>query len=128
MVDVIYEGFFLDEPLKGSLDKVVINQHITTNFRPYCPKKDMYGLKGKFEVIGYANDGKNEGYLVRPYSLWSSALCGKIKTPHITLSVSEKGKPVDTAKLKFRPCERKVVTATFGAFTPQGLLLKGGEV
>lgn len=55
-------------------------------------------------VVGYANDGRNEGFQV----VLSDALlsmCHGAATPHITISVAEDGKPIDTGALRFRPIE-----------------------
>ena len=89
---------------------------------------------GKFNVIGYGNDGKNEGLLVELVSVEIPdindifcdvhemyLLAKSIPVPHITLSVSKDGKPVDTGKLNFDqpiPDEFKdqIIIGTFGGF------------
>lgn len=55
------------------------------------------------EIIGYANDGLNEGYEVRlpdnlPY--FNKA------TPHITISTSKKSKPVKTGYMNFQSIDK----------------------
>jgi len=128
--NVIYEGFFISG-LEGSLDKLVKNQHITTDFRPENPHPELYGEKAFFIVTGYGNDGENEGLSVELYGETKEhlkeqlrELYEKIPVPHITLSVSEEGKPVNTSRLVFsgEKFKGRVLSATFGAFNGQGVI------
>ena len=48
-----------------------------------------------------------------------SALMNQIEVPHITLSVSETGEPVNTRFLEFRPIEPICLTAVFGGYTKE---------
>lgn len=60
------------------------------------------------EVIGYGADDDNEGLLVRLKSA-NPKLQKKfeeIEKPHITLSISQKGKAVNTRFLDFKPIEK----------------------
>lgn len=120
----IYEGFFFENEFSGnqfvgSLDRTIKNQHITTAFKPEVPNADLYGEYADFQIIGYGNDGKNEGFevkLVRCDNIDLVNIYDKIAVPHITVSVSKDGKPVDTAKLKFHGFYGKTITLKFGAF------------
>lgn len=100
--DVQYMGIFTDYPLGGRLFREIENQHITLAFRPDEEKfKELLnyvGTKQAFEIKGYGNDGKNEGLLVE---LKSPIPYYGAEQQHITLSVSQDGKPVDTAFLEF---------------------------
>jgi hypothetical protein len=125
MNTVVYEGFFIECPLKSSLEKDIADKHITTEFRPVKSHPELYGTKATFRIIGYGNDGTNEGYKVSLLSVCAPkeqeeqlrAIYDKVKVPHITLSVSANGKPVNTGKLDFSlPCEKKVVEAVFDGF------------
>ena len=116
---VVYEGFFCDTPLKGSLEKDILFKHITTEFKPRVSHSELYGKEATFSIKGYGCDGKNEGYLVELAECDDEELVQlftKIAVPHITLSVSAAGKPVDTAKLSFAGVEPITVKARFGGY------------
>ena len=121
----VYEGFFIRETLPHKLAKDIEYKHITTAFRPNHVHEDLYGTEAKFMIIGYGNDGKNEGYLVKLVSCESQVLIdlfNNISIPHITLSTSIEGKPVDTANIQFTPYDGGVVTAIFGGFLGKPVL------
>lgn len=116
---MIYEGFFIQNKLQGILEKDIVNKHITTEFRPKKTHKELYGKTATFNVIGYGNNDVNEGFKVEMVSCENKALrelFNNIPVPHITLSTSATGKPVDTAKLDFQPVNRQTVTGKFGGF------------
>ena len=100
--DARYVGVFTTYSLGGCLEKGIPDQHITMAYRPDPDKfKEVLPFVGTtqhFEVIGYGNDGKNEGFLVE---LKSHVPYYGAEQQHITLSVSQDGKPVDTFKLDF---------------------------
>lgn len=115
---VVYEGFFFKN-LGGMLKSVVEHQHMTTQFMPTFYHTIMYGKKAKFKVVGYANDGKNEGLKIVMIEGDEKmrALYGLAPNPHITLSVSEEGKPIDTGDLNFYEIENgPVLEGVFGGF------------
>lgn len=123
----IYEGFFVKEDLPSKLAKNIEYKHITTEFKPAHPHEDLYGITAKFAIIGYGNDDKNEGYLVKLVSCESDELVelfNSISVPHITLSTSTSidGKPVNTKNLEFKPFDGDVITATFGGFLGKPVL------
>lgn len=121
----VYEGFFIRETLPHKLAKDVEYKHITTAFRPYYVHEELYGTEAKFMITGYGNDGVNEGYLVKLVSCESQELIdlfNNISVPHITLSTSIEGKPVDTANIQFTPYDGGVVTAIFGGFLGKPVL------
>ena len=124
---IIYEGaFFNSEDLKKALGveefelaREIKNPHVTFVFRPEKPASHLYGEKVRFKVIGYACDGKNEGVAVKLISSSKEIeeLYENIAVPHITLSVSKDGKPVDTGRLTFHPYEGPEIEGTFLPFT-----------
>ena len=81
--------------------------HITFEYKPSCVDTKLFGTKICVEIIGYGNNGENEGVLVIPKcdNEEISKVLSTIKTPHITLSVSECGKPVNTRYLTFNAVE-----------------------
>ena len=109
------------------LANTIENPHITFSFKPAQVDEKIFGLPMKFEVVGYACDGHNQGLQVRAVTLPKRVReeFDKITNPHITISVSENGKPVDTGKLKFMPIENPFyITGKYGAYTSEGVLTK----
>lgn len=122
---VIYEALFLKHEFEGLLEHQVEKQHVTTAFRPETAHAALYGQKATFRVVGYGNNGINEGFLVKLESCDSDTLrnlISKVKVPHITLSVSDGGRPVDTARLTFESVDGPLVETVFGGF------MEGGEI
>lgn len=102
----MYYGIFFKTLVKGVLEKDILDKHITCVFKPSAEQeKVMKAYLGKeyaVKVVGYANDGKNEGLLCEPVDSFPYYGANKM---HITLSVSKEGKPVNTAFLDFKPIE-----------------------
>lgn len=87
------------EPLENEIRK----PHITFGFNQEPEPEFGHGKPMRnIQIIGYANDGVNEGVLVRIPENKRKYYHGA-ETMHITLSTSRNGKPVDTAKLDFKP-------------------------
>lgn len=113
---IIYWGLFLKNDMTGSLTRDVKHQHVTFAFKPHCIPSHLFGTQCNVTVIGYANDGENEGYLVEiPNAL--KTFYENDAPPHITISISETGKPVNTGKLHFKPCARRTIQCVIGGFT-----------
>lgn len=95
--------FFNPSPIKTSLSGFndIKSPHVTFEYGDLAPD-ELVGKKTSVKVVGYGHDDKNEGYLVeipedlKPY--YKGA-----ENSHITIAVAEGGKPVDTAKLNFKP-------------------------
>lgn len=118
-MNVIYEAFFVIDDLESKLAKNVEYKHITTEFRPSKSHEYLYGQTAKFLITGYGNDDVNEGYKVQLVSCESEELrelCEAISIPHITLSTSLEGKPVNTSKLNFESIDGFTVLTKFGGF------------
>ncbi len=131
--NVIYTGAFIDVAtlhnainVGNRLEKLIENPHVTFQFRPETAPTPLFGEKVCVKVVGYGNDGKNEGLKVEVFadSQMLSKMAKEILVPHITISVSADGKPVDTAKLAFQPIEPFFLEMTFGAFTHKGVVLE----
>ena len=131
MKDLIYTGVFLGTVIPGTLERQITCQHVTHMFRPK-PERVNPAFFGKLvfiKVIGYANDGDNQGYLV---SLETSDEDLKkeldaIKVPHITISVSKNGKPVNTGKLNFTPIDGELLVGTYGGYYSDGMVYTRAE-
>lgn len=112
---VLYEGLFVDkeelhQKIQPQLERPIEKPHVTTFFRPKEARQlnlDSLGSGARIMAVGYGNDGKNEGLLVRVEADDPAIqkACDALKTPHITLSVSRDGRPVNTAFLEFTPLE-----------------------
>lgn len=132
-MNIEYEGFFINEPIVSTLFRDITYKHITTQFRPEKTHPHLYGCKAKFAITGYENDGDNEGLKVQLVSVENEdcaeelqELFKAIPNPHITLSVSEKGKPVNTGKLTMAdpvpPYINTTIVAKFGGFNGEPVL------
>lgn len=90
---------------KNPLPQAIENPHITFQYKPSTVDEGLFGAKIQVKVTGYCNNGTNEGLLVELFSHNKeiSDMINRIKTPHITLSLSDNGKAVDTRLLKFSP-------------------------
>lgn len=121
-MNVIYEGFFVkpNVELESKLEKDIEFKHITTQFKPEKSHEDLYGIEVNFIATKYGNDGINEGYKVKALNIENNELLelyNQIPNPHITLSVSKDGKPVNTSKLNFEPIgEEIIIPCIFGGF------------
>lgn len=114
-----YEAFFILNKLSSSLKNDIEFKHITTEYKPAISHEHLYGIEAKFLITGYGNDDVNEGYKVKLISCESEELrelYNQIAVPHITLSIAENGKAVNTKNLLFMPIDEHVVTAKFGGF------------
>lgn len=123
--NISYLGVFIDPPLQGQLDRTIPNQHITISFNPsdsmFLETIPHLGEECEITVLGYGNDGKNEGLLV---SVAGNFVYQGAEQQHITLSVSKDGRPVNTGKLVFdQPIPTElglkvgdVLTGKIGAF------------
>ena len=131
----IYTGVFFDAAElnerfakyvgEETLSNIIKNPHVTFTFRPSSVDTSLLGRIVCFNVTGYACDGKNQGLCVE-VSMIHAGLSSEyqtIKHPHITISVSEDGKPVDTGKLCFTPLpEPFEIVGKYGVFTDKGVL------
>ena len=133
MGNIIYEAFFVDlstleKVYPGVLFRQIKFPHVTTAYRPKKTSKSLYGRTVTIKVTGYANDGEKEGVKVTVITddPELKKMIENIPVPHITISVAEKGKPVNTGKLNFEPIESTdeiVFKGTFGGFTGEGVNL-----
>lgn len=121
-----YCGIFVDseelyQKMPGTLDKVIEHPHVTIKYRP--EEQELHGhLIGQnveIEAIGYGKDEENEGLLVRLKADNDELqkLCDQIPVPHITLSISENGKAVNTSNLQFAELQEPfLINGSYGAF------------
>ncbi len=128
-IDIAYTGVFFEkesfyalvsEKLSGSrLHQDVLHPHVTFQYMPQIVPEELFEEKAEFKVVGYGNDGQNEGLLVE----WLTGapqlkqLYDEIKIPHITVSYAEYGSPVNTRYLDFKPITSFDISGVFGGFS-----------
>ena len=115
---VIYWGIFVqDDRFITSLEKPIQYMHVTFGFKSKVPT-DILGETVEVSVIGYANDGKNEAYLVEVPEKYTPYVTNPRKRIlHITTSISSSARPVDSNNLNFEPIDKPfTVTGRFGFY------------
>ena len=121
---IVYEGFFIKNPIEGKLLKEIEYQHITTEIKPAKTHEYLYGKEAKFIVTGYGINSSVEAYQVSLVSAEDDRLLELYKsivgTPHITVSISSTGKPVEAKILDYTNpvpsgIERTVITVFGGS-------------
>lgn len=131
MENVKYTGCFFDPAVlaekllpypRKPLQRPIEAPHITFAYRPVSAPVRLFGLPVTVQVCGYGCDEENEALLVKfvelPPQLAESA--AEIALPHITLSVSETGEPVNSRRLTYRPITPFLLEGTFGAMDTSG--------
>lgn len=128
---VHYEGIFFDKKTQdyiSSLDQnklPILNDEIHCTFKPKPTTDELFdeilGQEITIELIGYGSDGKNSGFEVRIpneykkyYINYEEEDPTKLKTPHITTSITKDSKAYLTKNLNFTPLPEPIkVTGTF---------------
>lgn len=136
-VGVTYTGYFLDARqmgelmahlegqglVAGGLGRTISCPHVTLSYMPEDAHEGSFGQTQRMRVIGYGNDGRNEGIKVEligqsPDAAIASLEQG-VECPHVTLSVSPDGRPADTRDLDFEPLDEPFeMTGTYGGYRP----------
>lgn len=127
-----YVGLFFDKKEEEFIKSLEVNSldclndllHCTFKYHPseYQLFNEIVGQSFEIYLIGYGNDGNNSGFeislpdeLVKYYMNYDEEKTDMLKIPHITVSLSENAKAVDTKNLKFVPLEKPIkVIGTFG--------------
>lgn len=134
---IIYYGFFLTETSTKKLrekepllEKVVEDVHITFAFRPSDRLPDeMLGKTFTICVVGSGRTKDNHGYeIILPLELHKYYKGSKPK--HITVSLSENGKPVHTKDVPFEKWDeedRLLIQGKMGYFTNKGIVYSNSE-
>lgn len=122
-----YVGCFVDreelfEKIKElkpkPLYRIIERPHITFEYKPLSVDETLFGEKILVRITGYGNNGENEGLKVELFSENPKIqeMVGRIEVPHITLSVSEKGEPVNTRFLSFEPTSPIEIIGVYGGY------------
>lgn len=105
----------------GHLHRMISCPHVTIEYMPRDAHGELFGATQVMTVVGYGNDGRNEGVMVELGAVGDGKLdrLGEsVPLPHVTLSVSRDGKPVDTGGLEFVPLDEPFeLEGRFGGFT-----------
>lgn len=131
-MNVIYEWFFLNCNITGALEKDAEYKHMTTEFRPKESHEDLYGEFVILHASKYSFDINNEGYYIDRIvtdNVELKKIFNEVSVPHVTLSTSVDGKPMDTAKLDFSkgiPIDT-YLPAKYGCFTGVEYIMKNKE-
>ncbi len=123
-----YVGCFVDKDeleeklqhtVRTKLWRTIEAPHVTFEYQPREVDEELFGEKVQIRMTGYGCDGQNEGVKVELFSANPkiAEMIQKIPVPHITLSVSACGKPVDTRDLRFEPMEPVEIVGIYGAYT-----------
>lgn len=127
-IDYKYIGLFIEFEMfnkqiadikTNNLYKVIKNPHVTISYKPEFVEEGLFGEEVTIRIVGYGNDGINEGLKVE--LITDNEVIKKqikeIKVPHITLSIAENGHAVDTYRLDFEPIEPIEITGIYGGFS-----------
>ncbi len=99
--------------------------HITFAYKPREVDQSLFGTHIKVRIVGYGNDGENEGLKVQLSSSEPRMqnMIDELETPHITIAVSNEGKPVNTKRLNFEEIEPIVLFGKYGGYTKWGKVI-----
>lgn len=105
----------------GGLAKAIACPHVTLGYMPEDAHEGQFGETVTLRVVGYGNDGQNEGVKVELLDASNEALAHlgeSVACPHVTLSVANGARPVNTRYLDFSPVpEPFSLQGTFGGYT-----------
>ena len=141
---IIYTGLFFDpeeiySQFPPSLARRIRDPHVTTAYRPGVDKLFLnhLGSDAIIRAVGYGNDGQNEGLLVEIVAapqiikktleeqvIPDGAGGYKPFPTHITLSIAEGAKAVNTRNLEFKRLDTPVdFTGIYKFFGKNGTLI-----
>ncbi|MBR6811524.1 hypothetical protein IKM56_03770 [Candidatus Saccharibacteria bacterium] len=133
MLIPIYTGIFLNsEEIYGAfppkLSAWAGHPHVTLTFRGGIESahEEFLGEEVKVRVVGYGNNGKNEGLKVElsAKNPELQKICDLVAVPHITLSISRDGAMKNTSSIEFSPLEKAIeFTGRYGVVTRSGLVI-----
>lgn len=110
-----------DNPLERNIPA----PHVTFAYKPQEADESLFGKIVRITVVGYGNNGENEGVKVE-LSASDPVLQGmieKLEVPHITIAVSAEGEPVNTRYLEFRAIEPFELLGRYGGYTKKGTVV-----
>ena len=121
---VKYEGLFFDEETEKFIHSIEENRLEFVNDRIHCTFQyqptneeifnDIVGKEYEIEIIGYACDGNNSGFEIKLPDELNKKKKKKDTIPHITASIKEGAKSINTKDLNFKKLDNPV--KIFGKF------------
>ena len=127
-----YEGIFFEADMVDLIHSLETEKLARVNDEIHCTFKyhpttdeifnDIVGRTFEVYLIGYGNDGQNSGFeilfpdeLKDYYINYDEQNSNQLKVPHITASLSEGAKAVNTKNLTFKRLEKPIkITGRFG--------------
>lgn len=146
---IIYSGIFIDQKelhdkFPPTLYHAIRDPHVTVSYRPDAKGVFLDALndEARIRVIGYGNNGENEGLLaeviadnpaIQKNLQDNIGISDDIETKpipvHITLSIDEHTSAYNTRKLNFRPLKTPVeLTGNYKLFCKDGTLISDKKV
>lgn len=103
---------------KDALKNNKLTPHVTFEYKPDTVLTELFGTAITATIIGYGNNGENEGLKVVLSSDNEiiNRMSRKIEVPHITLAVSDVGKAVNTRYLDFAPIAPIKIVGWYGGY------------
>ena len=120
---------YFHERIKGiradALENDIKAPHITFKYQPEEVNKSLFGRLLHVTIVGYGNNGVNEGLKVTVSSQDPElqAMIDQIEVPHITIAISDNGKPVNTRYLVFHEIEPISIIGRFGGYNKNGKVI-----
>ena len=110
---------------KNPLENDIQDPHITFAYRPREVDQFLFGTSIKIKIVGYGNDGENEGLKVQLSSSepHMQYMIDELEIPHITIAVSNEGKPVNTKRLIFEEIEPIELYGKYGGYAKWGKVI-----
>ena len=107
------------------LSRIIQVPHVTFAFEPEQADECLFGERVRVEAVGYGNDGMNEGLKVKLHSgnREIMKLAQKLEVPHITLSVGQGGRSINTRYLEFEDIEPFILESRFGGYREDGTVV-----
>ena len=119
-----YQGIFFTKEVEEELvslqgeqlENITKDKHVTFKFGDTEKYSDeLIGVDIPVKLVGYACDGKNSGFQVLlPKEL--EAYYKNKNRPHVTVSLSNEGKAIDTGLLAFEPIDEIEIVGRLGYF------------
>jgi len=107
---------------KNPLENDIQDPHITFEYKPKEVIQSLFGERIQITIVGYGNDGLNEGLKVhlRADNPAVQGMIDQIETPHITIAVSSDGKPVNTKNISFEDINPIEMEGKYGGYAKWG--------
>ena len=107
------------------LSRIIQVPHVTFAFEPEQADECLFGERVRVEAVGYGNVGMNEGLKVKLHSgnREIMKLAQKLEVPHITLSVGQGGRSINTRYLEFEDIEPFILESRFGGYREDGTVV-----